>query len=87
MHISVDISGSDTGLPAIKRNNNLEIVVAHYNEDLSWLKPAATETTIYTKGTLLGACFKKSGSIVTNVKYFRSSTERKNPVPGHHSAF
>jgi hypothetical protein len=27
-----------------------EVVVAHCDEDLSWLKPLAEETTVYTKG-------------------------------------
>jgi hypothetical protein len=29
-----------------------EVVVAHYDEDLSWLKPLAEDTTVYTKGIL-----------------------------------
>ena len=29
----------------------LEIVIAHYNEDLSWLVPSASEATIYSKGS------------------------------------
>ena len=28
----------------------LEVVVAHYNEDLDWLEPLAPEAFIYTKG-------------------------------------
>ena len=29
-----------------------EVVVAHFDEDLSWLEPLADETTVYTKGML-----------------------------------
>jgi hypothetical protein len=29
-----------------------EIVVAHYDENLSWLTPLASETIVYTKGAL-----------------------------------
>jgi hypothetical protein len=29
-----------------------EVVVAHFDEDLSWLDPLAEETTVYTKGML-----------------------------------
>jgi hypothetical protein len=29
---------------------SFEVVVAHYDEDLSWLQPLAEETTVYTKG-------------------------------------
>lgn len=29
---------------------SFEVVVAHYDEDLSWLRPLAEETTVYTKG-------------------------------------
>jgi hypothetical protein len=31
---------------------HFEVVVAHFDEDLSWLKPLAEETTVYTKGVL-----------------------------------
>ena len=30
----------------------LEVVVAHYNEDLDWLAPLAREAFIYTKGMI-----------------------------------
>jgi hypothetical protein len=31
---------------------DFEVVVAHYNENLSWLTPLASETIVYTKGML-----------------------------------
>lgn len=35
--------------------NSFECIVAHYNEELSWLKPLSSETIIYSKGNLLNA--------------------------------
>ena len=31
---------------------HFEVVVAHFDEDLSWLEPLAEEATVYTKGVL-----------------------------------
>ena len=32
------------------QGHQLEVVVAYYNEDLTWLMPVASEATIYFKG-------------------------------------
>jgi hypothetical protein len=40
---------------AVEPPANLDIVVAHYNEDLSWLKPVADLATIYSKGDYSGS--------------------------------
>jgi hypothetical protein len=36
----------------LKGAGDFEIVVAHYNEDLSWLHPLAEKATVYCKGKL-----------------------------------
>ena len=76
----------DPGLPAIKPNS-FEIVVAHFNEDLSWLKLAAREAIVYVKGIVLDVmCCKQTGIAATNVKHYRKSTEREKLVSGNDSA-
>ncbi|KAF2146394.1 uncharacterized protein K452DRAFT_315571 [Aplosporella prunicola CBS 121167] len=42
----------NSNLPATEAANRVDIVVAHYNEDLSWLKPEAADVIIYSKGNL-----------------------------------
>lgn len=76
----------DPGLLAIKPKP-FEIVVAHYNEDLSWLKQGAKDTILYVKGDILDVmCFKEAGIAATDIKNFRKSTEREKAVSGSDSA-
>lgn len=39
-------------------NQNFEIIIAHYNEDLEWLRPYAKNVIIYHKGNETGPRFK-----------------------------
>lgn len=76
----------DLGLPA-SRHHRFEVVIAHFNEDLSWLKVAAPEAIIYVKGTILEVLyFKETGIAATDVKLFRKSTERGKGVSGNDPA-
>lgn len=45
--------------------NGLEVVVAHFNEDLSWLMPVAPVATIYIKGIKFKTLVGKRISIST----------------------
>lgn len=76
----------DLRLPAAK-HNRFEIVVAHYNEDLSWLKPAVAEAIIYVKGTILDHMrLQGTGIDATDGNFFRKSTERGKAVSGNDQA-
>lgn len=48
---------------------DFEIVVAHYNEDLSWLQPFNTEATVYFKGmfkVVLGSAILLERKLILN---------------------
>ncbi len=42
------------------QTNEFEVVVAHFNEDLSWLIPIASATTLYVKGKSYEGCLQNS---------------------------
>lgn len=48
--------GNSQGAEHASQPVDFEVVVAHFNEDLSWLTPVASAATIYAKG----AFFKTS---------------------------
>lgn len=59
MHID-----ASSPVPSARSSTPFEIVVAHYNEDLTWLKEFRSETRVYCKGRLCSAtaslCSRKS---------------------------
>ena len=59
--------------------NPFDIVVAHFNEDLKWLEPAAPNAIVYVKGIIpYTMYFHEAGTILADVEY-----TGKPPKEGH----